>query len=71
MKGHAPFIKVDLGDFPNVNLWSPPGSPFACIEPMIGHHDFVDAPHEIKKKSFLIKLPPRYAKRYSYTIICE
>lgn len=70
-KGKSPFVEIDLGDFPNVNLWSPPGSPYACIEPMIAHHDLVDSPPEIKEKSFLIKLPPLQSKRYSYTIICN
>jgi galactose mutarotase-like enzyme len=38
--GQPAFIEVELEDFSNVNIWSPPGMPYACIEPMVGHHDF-------------------------------
>lgn len=67
--GKAPFVSVDLGDFPNVNLWSPPGMPFACIEPMVSHHDVENSPIEIEKKSHLIKLAAGSKKVYTYTII--
>ncbi len=69
--GESPFVTVDLGDFPNVNLWSPPGMPFACIEPMVSHHDVENAPIEIEKKSHLVKLPPGERKVYKYIIIAH
>lgn len=46
--GEAPYVTVDLGDFPNTNLWSPPGMPYACIEPMVGHHDLQETPEAIE-----------------------
>jgi len=68
-KGKPPYITLDLGDFPNVNLWSPPGMPFVCIEPMVGHHDLQESPMEIEKKSFLIPVEPGESKRYAFSII--
>ncbi|TWT83623.1 Aldose 1-epimerase [Planctomycetes bacterium CA13] len=67
-KGESPFVTVDLGDFPNVNLWSPPGFPFACIEPMIGHHDSQDSPETIEDKDYLIRLEPGESRTYRFTI---
>ena len=69
LRGEAPFVEVDLGDFPNVNLWTPPGSPYACIEPMLSHHDLVDAHLDIEEKLHLIALPAGESRTYQYTIL--
>ncbi len=66
--GMEPYISVDLGDFPNVNLWSPPGMPFVCIEPMVGHHDNQESPMAIEEKPFLIRADPGESNRYAFTI---
>lgn len=66
--GGDTFVEVDLGDFPNVNLWSPPGKPYACIEPMLGHHDLQDTPLAIDKKSYLQKLQAGESKKVSFSI---
>jgi galactose mutarotase-like enzyme len=66
--GQEPYVTVDLGDFPNVNLWSPPGMPFACIEPMVSHHDLTDSPIAIEEKSFLAKLGGGTSSEYAFTI---
>lgn len=63
------YITVNLGDFPNVNMWTPPGMPFACIEPMVGHHDFQDTPTEIDKKTYLVALPAGKKKSYRFSIV--
>ena len=68
-KGEKPFVIVSLGNFPNVNLWSPPGMPFACIEPMVSHHDVVDSPMAIEGKSHLITLMPGESQVYQYAIM--
>lgn len=67
--GQPPYLSVDLGDFPNVNVWSPEGFPFLCIEPMVSHHDIEDSPMEIEKKNFLIRQAPGESRAYSYSII--
>lgn len=68
-KEKEPFITFDLGNFPNVNIWSPPGYPLVCVEPMLAHHDLVNSPIEIKKKPHLQSLPPGKSKRYYFKII--
>ncbi|MEN8115984.1 MAG: aldose 1-epimerase family protein [Bacteroidota bacterium] len=67
--GGRTFIEVDLGDFPNVNLWSPPGMPFACIEPMVGHHDLADSPLAIEAKDYLVMLEAGGSSTYQFSII--
>ncbi len=67
--GEAPYLTLDLGDFPNVNLWSPPGMPFVCIEPMVSHHDLQVSPMAIEEKSYLIPLKPGKSKRYAFSIM--
>ena len=67
--GEIPYLTLELGDFPNVNLWSPPGMPFVCIEPMVGHHDLQDSPMNIDEKSYLISLEPGKTKRYAFSVI--
>jgi galactose mutarotase-like enzyme len=67
--GGLPYVTVDLGDFPNINLWSPPGKPFACIEPMVAHHDLYDSPLAIEEKPHLIKLPAGQSRTYDFSII--
>lgn len=67
-EGEPPYLTLDLADFPNVNLWTPEGMPFVCIEPMIGHHDQVDAPYEISKKQCVVSLAPGRTGRYGFTM---
>ena len=71
LENEPPFVEVDLGNFPNVNLWSPPGYPFACIEPMVSHHDLHDSPLAIEKKSHLMALPGGQSVEYHFSIIIE
>lgn len=68
LEGKAPYLTLDLGDFPNVNLWSPPGMPFVCIEPMVAHHDLQDTPLAIEEKPFLIPVAAGKSKRYAFTV---
>jgi galactose mutarotase-like enzyme len=69
LKGRRPYVTVDLGDFQNTNLWSPPGMPYAAVEPMIAHHDLQDSPEAIEEKDYLINLPAGKSRSYSFTII--
>lgn len=68
-KGQPPFVTIDLGDFPNVNLWTPPGYPFACIEPMVSHHDIENSPLAIEQKVHLIQLSAGESTTYAFSII--
>lgn len=71
LTGRPPYVTVDLGDFPNTNIWTPPGMPYACIEPMVGHHDLQDTPEAIEVKPFLIKHPAGATRTYTYTITID
>jgi galactose mutarotase-like enzyme len=68
LMGQAPYVTVHLDDFPNTNLWSPPGMPYACVEPMVGHHDVIWSPLDIEQKDFLTKLAPSASKTFTYRI---
>ena len=67
-KGEEPYLTVDLGDFPNVNMWTPPGMPFVCIEPMVGHHDRVGGAFEISKKDCVVTLGAGETARYRFSM---
>lgn len=69
LAGTLPYVTVDLGDFPNVNIWTPPGMPFVCVEPMVAHHDIQESPLAIDEKPFLIPVKPGEAKTYAFSII--
>jgi galactose mutarotase-like enzyme len=68
LKGRKPYVTVDLGDFPNTNLWSPPGMPYAAIEPMVSHHDFQDTAEAIEEKDYLIELLAGKSGTYEFSI---
>lgn len=68
LKGRKPYVTVELEDFPNTNLWSPPGMPYAAIEPMVAHHDLQDTEEAIEEKDYLIKLPAGKSRTYQYSI---
>jgi len=68
-KDEQAYVSVDLGDFPNVNMWTPPGMPFVCIEPMVAHHDVADSPMAIEEKSYLVALPAGESRFYQFSII--
>ncbi len=69
LKGREPYVTVDLGDFPNTNLWSPPGMPYVCVEPMVAHHDFAVTPEAIEEKSHLVSLPAGAARTYQFSLL--
>lgn len=71
LAGRPAYVTVDLGDFPNTNIWTPPGMPYACIEPMVGHHDLQDTAEAIEVKPFLIKQPGGTTRTYTYTITID
>lgn len=68
-KGGPAFVEIEFGDFPNVNIWTPPGKPFVCIEPLIGHHDLQKTPKEISRKTYLSRLSPGETRSYQFSIL--
>lgn len=62
-------VKVHLKDFPFLGIWTTLGSsPFVCIEPWIGHPDYVDEKEEFLDKEDSPHLLPGEEKVYSYQI---
>lgn len=68
-KGKSPFVEVAFMDFPNVNIWTPPGKPFVAIEPLIGHHDTYNSPPAIENKTYLHQLTAKQSKSYKFAIL--
>ncbi len=67
-KGKTPYVTLSLEDFPNVNMWTPEGMPFVCIEPMLGHHDHIDASYKISEKACVVSLEGGQSGRYRFSI---
>ena len=61
-------IKVEVGDFENLLIWSIPGAPFVCLEPWCGFPDFVDTDGDFTKKHSIIKLAPKTTDTKTHTI---
>lgn len=68
-RNQKPFIMLNTGNFPNINIWSPSGVPFVCLEPMVSHHDYIDSPSDITEKSHLVSLKPGKKSKYYFEII--
>jgi galactose mutarotase-like enzyme len=42
LENSKPFLKISYTDFPDLGIWTPPNTPFICIEPWFGYSDTVD-----------------------------
>ena len=51
-------LTIRAKNFPYWGFWTPAqgGAPFVCIEPWLGHADYVDFNGELKDKEGIIKL---------------
>ena len=67
-KGKSAFLTVNLGSFPNVNIWSPPGMPYVAIEPQLGHHDLANSPIAIEDKNYLTEQAGNSTAKYHFSI---
>ncbi len=67
------FIELDLGDFPNLVLWAPPGRPITniCMEPWYGVPDAWDGDHDPRRKPFTLHLPPGEAREVQFSLRCH
>ena len=62
-------VRLHIEDFPFLGIWTTLGSsPFICIEPWIGHPDYVDEPDELLDKEDSPHLLPGEEKVYTYQI---
>lgn len=67
--GHT--IIVDIGDFPNLGLWSKPNSNFICIEPCCGYNDLQSSSNIIKEKEGIIELDPLSETKKAWSITIQ
>ncbi|HLN96767.1 MAG TPA: aldose 1-epimerase family protein [Flavobacterium sp.] len=65
--GHD-LLSVDLGDFPDLGLWTKPGAPFLCIEPWHGYADTTDTSGVLENKEGIRQLASGQDFHTSYTI---
>lgn len=61
-------VRVQADTFPHLGLWKKPGAPFLCIEPWMGHADWVDASEELALKDGIITLEPERVFNTSFAI---
>lgn len=62
-------VKLNFEEFPFLGIWSDFGnSPFVCIEPWVGHADYVDFFGEFKEKEDNVTLHQGAENTYRYTI---
>ena len=50
-------MTMNRGELPLLGLWSPEkGAPFVCVEPWVGHTDYITNSTEISEKKDFVKL---------------
>lgn len=61
-------VRVQADAFPHLGLWKKPKAAFLCIEPWMGHADWVDASEELAQKDGFITLEPQGVFNTSFAI---
>ncbi len=65
-------VKMNFEGFPFLGIWSPEkGAPFVCIEPWIGHTDYVDASNVLMNKKDFIHLNRKESFKCMYSLKFE
>ena len=65
-------VQMRFSDFPFLGIWSPErGAPFVCIEPWIGHTDYVDASSYLIDKKDFVHLDQEKSFRCMYSLKFE
>lgn len=70
-KGVTKFIKVNMGNFPNLGIWTKLNAPFICIEPWQGYADTLSANGNIFDKEGILVLEKdgKTSKNYDIEIL--
>lgn len=63
-----PYLKIHLGTFPHLGIWTKPEAPFVCIEPWHGYADSTTTSGNIFNKEAIQKLAPNEKTDYYFTI---
>jgi len=54
-----PYLKIHLGDFPHLGIWTKPDAPFLCVEPWFGYADSLKSDGNILTKEAIQTLAPK------------
>ena len=68
LKNNSPFLKLDLGNFPDLGIWTKTGAPFLCLEPWHGYADDITSNGNILEKEGIQILKPQQTFTAHYTI---
>ncbi len=62
-------ITMDRRELPFLGIWAPEqGAPFVCIEPWVGHTDYITSSKVLSEKKDFTRLEPDKQFRCSYDI---
>lgn len=68
LEKNKPYLKINLGDFPNLGIWTKNKAPFLCIEPWFGYADNANTTANIFDKAGIKKLETNKTFETSFTI---
>lgn len=63
-----PFLKIDLGNFPHLGIWTKENAPFLCIEPWFGYADSQNTNGNIFEKEGIQIIAPKQTFTCHFTI---
>ena len=61
-------IKIKIGGYPFLAIWSPIDAPFVCIEPWYSHADYEPVDGALKDREGMMELTPNETFTTSYSI---
>lgn len=66
---HGNSVTMNIEELPFLGLWSPEkGAPFVCVEPWVGHTDYITNSKEISEKKDFVKLAAGSVFKCNYEI---
>ena len=68
-RNNDPYIRVILGNFPHLGIWTKEDAPFLCIEPWQGYSDSTNSNGNLFEKEGVITLKPN--EKFSTTFSIE
>lgn len=68
VRNNSPYIRVDLGNFPHLGIWTKEDAPFLCIEPWQGYSDSMNSNGNIFEKEGVITLKQNEKFRTAFSI---
>lgn len=68
IKNNNPYIRVDVGSFPHLGIWTKENAPFLCIEPWQGYADSVNSNGDLFEKEGIVIIKPDEKFNTSFSI---